>query len=56
MMKDVSISIKSNKAKVSPEITKKYSGKIIFKDKFEKVKAYFKDRDIESEVNKALNN
>ena len=56
MKKELKSSIKWNIAKVSAELTKKYSGKIIFKDKFEKVKAYFKDRDLESEVNKALSN
>jgi hypothetical protein len=56
MKKEVKSSIKENTAKVSAELTKKYKGKIIFKDKYERVKAYFKDRDLESEVNKALNN
>ncbi|HMT54413.1 MAG TPA: hypothetical protein PKC06_14250 [Saprospiraceae bacterium] len=56
MKKELKSSIKGNTAKVSEELTKKYSGKIIFKDKFEKVKAYFKDRDLESEVKKALSN
>lgn len=54
--KEVKSSIKGNNAKISAELTKKYSGKIIFKDKFERVKAYFKDRDLESEVIDALSN
>jgi hypothetical protein len=56
MEKKIKSSIKVNTAKVSKGLTKKYSGKIIFKDKFEEVKTYFKDRDLESEVNKALSN
>ena len=56
MKKEVKSSIKGNTAKVSADLTKKYSGKIVFKDKFERVKAYFKDRDLESEVAKALSN
>lgn len=42
-------------AKVSDELTKKYSGRIIFREKYERVKAYFKDRDLDTEVEKALN-
>ena len=56
MKKEVKSSIKGNNAKISAKLTKKYSGKIIFKDKFERVKAYFKDRDLESEVIDALSN
>jgi hypothetical protein len=41
---------KKNEAKVSAELTKKYSGKIIFKEKFERVSAYFKGRDLEKEI------
>ncbi|MCB9308907.1 MAG: hypothetical protein H6567_02465 [Lewinellaceae bacterium] len=41
-------------AKVSEALTKKYSGKIIFKEKYERVKSYFKDRDLDKEVELAL--
>ncbi len=49
---------KSNKptAKLSDELTKKYSGKIIFKEKYERVKAYFEGRDMAKEVEQALKN
>jgi hypothetical protein len=43
-------------AKVSEELTKKYTGKIIFKEKFDRVKSYFKDRDLEKEIEAALKN
>jgi hypothetical protein len=56
MKKEIKSNIEGNTAKVSADLTKKYAGKIIFKDKYERVKAYFKDRDLESEVNKALSN
>jgi hypothetical protein len=39
---------------VSEELTKKYSGKIIFKEKYDRVKSYFKNRDLDKEVELAL--
>jgi len=55
MKQQIKDSLKTNKVKVSAEITKKYSGKIIFKEKFDSVSAYFKDRDLEKEIEAALN-
>jgi hypothetical protein len=56
MKQQIKDSLKTNKVKVSTEITKKYSGKIIFKEKFDRVKDYFKDRDLDKEIEKALRN
>ncbi|HOY14775.1 MAG: hypothetical protein IPL23_20040 [Saprospiraceae bacterium] len=48
--------LKHSNVKVSAEITKKYGDKIIFKEKFDRVRTYFKDRDLEREIEMALNN
>ena len=56
MKKEIKDSIKSHDAKINDQLTKKYSGKIIFKEKYDRVKAYFKERDLEKEVEKALRN
>jgi len=55
MKQQIKDSLKTNKVKVSAEITKKYNGKIIFKEKFDSVSTYFKDRDLEKEIEAALN-
>lgn len=45
---------RKNKIKVDPKLTDSYKGKTLFKDKYDWAVNHVKDRDIEKEIEEAL--